>query len=100
MVMLIVTISSNVNWYISNNNECGAWVINRGRCVSTGRDVYYIFIMERSDMMLVKEAACCRMNCRGVDETNYSRIIDDNWAIAKEEETVVSNNGIDDDINN
>ena len=58
---------------------------------------YYIFIMERSDMMLVKEAACCRMNCRGVAETNYSIIIDDDWALAKEEETS-SDNGIDDDI--
>ena len=35
---------------------------------------------------LVKEAACCRMNCRGVAET-YNVIIDDDWALAKEEET-------------
>ena len=57
--------------------------------------------MERSDMMLVKEAACCRMNCRVVDET-YNVIIDDDWALAKEEETDNNDIGNDDDydINN
>lgn len=56
--------------------------------------------MKRSDMMLVKEAACCRMNCRGVAET-YNVIIDDDWALAKEEETDNNNDiGNDDDIKN